>query len=318
VTVAGGQVDVDLLQVTVVNTSRTVVNTTTHLITSTYAVGDGSLDSDANLSALTVSSGSLAPLFAPGTLSYTDSVSNCVASIAVTPTLEDSTASVQVNGAIVASGAHSAPISLAVGVNQINVVVTAQDGATNQTYGIAVTRAAPGGSVPVLQGVVSRKIHGSAGTFDLPLSQVSTNPTTEPRRGPAQTIVFIFDKAINGAVASVSEGIATAAAPVFSGNDVIVGLTGVSDQQYVTVGLANVASTDGGSGGCGSARVGFLVGDVSQNRVVTVSDLAQVNAQLAQIVTSANFLKDVNASGTLSVADKAVTTTNLTRALPAP
>jgi hypothetical protein len=65
-------------------------------------------------------------------------------------------------------------------------------------------------------------------------------------------------------------------------------------------------------------RVGFLVGDVSQNRVVTVSDLAQVNAQLAQIVTSANFLKDVNASGTLSVADKAITNANLTRNLPAP
>jgi hypothetical protein len=52
--------------------------------------------------------------------------------------------------------------------------------------------------------------------------------------------------------------------------------------------------------------------------VVTVSDLAQVNAQLAQIVTSANFLKDVNASGTLSVADKAITNANLTRNLPAP
>jgi hypothetical protein len=92
----------------------------------------------------------------------------------------------------------------------------------------------------------------------------------------------------------------------------------VTDRQYVTIGLDSVSSTDGGSGGCGVVRVGFLVGDVSQNRVVTVSDLAQVNAQLAQIVTSANFLKDVNASGTLSVADKAITNANLTRNLPAP
>jgi hypothetical protein len=65
-------------------------------------------------------------------------------------------------------------------------------------------------------------------------------------------------------------------------------------------------------------RLGFLVGDVNQNRVVTVADLGLVNAQLAQIVTSANFLKDVNASGTLSVADKGITNANLTRALPAP
>jgi len=65
-------------------------------------------------------------------------------------------------------------------------------------------------------------------------------------------------------------------------------------------------------------RLGFLLGDVNQNRVVTLSDLGLVNAQLAQAVTAANFLKDVNASGTLSLADKGVTNANLTKALPAP
>ncbi len=43
---------------------------------------------------------------------------------------------------------------------------------------------------------------------------------------------------------------------------------------------------------------------MSQNRVVSVADLALVNAQLAQVVNAANFLKDVNASGTLTVADE--------------
>ena len=65
-------------------------------------------------------------------------------------------------------------------------------------------------------------------------------------------------------------------------------------------------------------RLGFLLGDVSQNRVVTVSDLAQVNAQVAQFVTATNYLKDVNASGTLTVADKGITNAQLTKALPAP
>lgn len=114
------------------------------------------------------------------------------------------------------------------------------------------------------------------------------------------------------------EGVATAGTPTFSGNDVVVGLTNVTNQQYVTVSLTDVASTDGGTGGVGAARVGFLLGDVSQNRVVTLSDLAQVNAQVAQFVTSANYLKDVNASGTLSLADKGITNTQLTKALPAP
>src|SRR5664279_5315026 len=60
----------------------------------------------------------------------------------------------------------------------------------------------PGGEIrgmltvpPILQSVASRKIHGGAGTFNLPLSLVSvTDPTNEPRSGPAQTIVFTFDK----------------------------------------------------------------------------------------------------------------------------
>jgi hypothetical protein len=161
-------------------------------------------------------------------------------------------------------------------------------------------------------------VHGGAGTFDLPLSAVATNPTTEPRLGPAQTIVFTFDKPITGASVTVTEGVATAAAPTFSGNSVVVSLTGVTNIQYVTVVLSSVASADGATGGSGSVRVGFLVGDVSQNRVVTVSDVGQVNAVLAQLVTAANYLKDVNASGTLSIADKAITNANLATALPAP
>src|SRR5690349_10516529 len=48
---------------------------------------------------------------------------------------------------------------------------------------------------PVLSGVVSRKVHGTAGTFDLPLALTQDNPTTEPRQGPSQTLVFAFDKA---------------------------------------------------------------------------------------------------------------------------
>jgi uncharacterized protein (TIGR03118 family) len=176
---------------------------------------------------------------------------------------------------------------------------------------------------PNLVSAVSRRTHSGAGTFDLPLSLVpppgvNHNPTTEPRQGPAQTIVFTFDKPINAATASITEGSATANAPTFSGNDVVVGLTGVTNQQYVTISLSNVASTDGGTGGSGSVRVGYLVGDVNQNRVVAVSDLGLVNAQLAQPVTAANFLKDVNATGTLTVADKGITNANLAKALSAP
>jgi len=174
---------------------------------------------------------------------------------------------------------------------------------------------------PVLVQVSSRKVHGSAGRFDLPLSGASTTPTTEPRSGGAggnHTIVFTFDKAVNGGTASVTTGTGSPGTVSFDGSDMIVPLAGVTNGQYVTVDVGAVTGTDGSSGGSGSVRLGFLLGDVSQNRVVTVSDLAQVNAQIAQPVTAANYLKDVNASGTLTVADKAITNTQLTKALPAP
>jgi hypothetical protein len=131
-------------------------------------------------------------------------------------------------------------------------------------------------------------------------------------------IVLTFDKPISSAAAAVTEGAAAAGTPTYSGNDVIVGLTGVTNQQYVTVSLTNVASSDGGTGGGGSVRVGFLLGDVNQSRVVSIADLGLVNAQLSQPVTAANYLKDVNATGTLTLADKGVTNANLTKALTAP
>jgi hypothetical protein len=127
-----------------------------------------------------------------------------------------------------------------------------------------------------------------------------------------------FDKGVTGATTTVSEGTATATLTTFSGNDVVVSLGGVTDHQYVTVSLTNVAGSDGSTGGTASVRIGFLLGDVNQSRVVSVADLGLVNAQLAQTVTAANYLKDVNATGTLTVADKGITNANLTKSLPAP
>ena len=181
----------------------------------------------------------------------------------------------------------------------------------------------PGGATPVFQSAASRRVHGAAGTFDLPLTLtavgvVNHSPTTDPRQGPNQTIVFTFDKPLNAATVTINEGVATAGAPTFSGNAVVVPLTGVNNQQYVTVTLTNVASTDGGIGGTGEVRVGFLLGDVNQSRVVSIADLGIVNSVLAQVVTASNYLKDINVSGTLTLADKGITNANLTKSLVTP
>jgi hypothetical protein len=185
-----------------------------------------------------------------------------------------------------------------------------------------LTVTAVAGSPPVVTGIVARKVHGSVGTFDLPLTfttppTVNHAPTTEPRQGPAHQIVFTYDKPLNAATATVTEGTATPSSSIV-GSTVVVNLAGVTNQQYVTVSLTGVGSTDGGTGGVGAARVGFLAGDVNASRTVSVADVGLVNAVLAQAVNASNYLKDVNFSGTLSVADKAIANLNLTKALAAP
>jgi hypothetical protein len=175
-----------------------------------------------------------------------------------------------------------------------------------------------GPSAPVLTSVSSQKVHGSAGTFDLPLSLAAATPTIEPRSGPAHTLVFVFDKPVVGAGVAVTEGTATVGATTFTGNSVVVDLTNVSNQQYVTIALTNVASSDGGTGGTGGVRIGFLLGDTNQDGVVTLADVALVNSRLAQTVSAVNFLSDVDVSGALTISDKALTNAQLTKGLPAP
>ena len=171
---------------------------------------------------------------------------------------------------------------------------------------------------PSVTVMMAEKNHGAAGIFDHVLRTVPTNPVTEPRFGPNHSVVFTFDKPIVSGDASVDEGVATAGAPIFSGNLVTIPLTAVADRQYVTVSLANVVAADGGTGGTGSARIGFLAGDVNQSRIVAVTDLVAVNNQLAKPLSVSNFLTDVNFTGIVSNLDKVLVNNNLAHFLPAP
>ena len=82
-----------------------------------------------------------------------------VARVTLTPTVNESGATVTVNGEAVESGEASAPIALSVGETVIEVVVAAQDG-TTRTYRVTVTRAGaalallPSAAHPVRDGFV--------------------------------------------------------------------------------------------------------------------------------------------------------------------
>ena len=96
---------------------------------------------DATLSSLTISAGTLTPVFASGTTGYTDNVANSVTSVTVTPTASQAGATITVNGAAVTSGKASGVINLNAGSNTIMIIVTAPDGTTKDTYTITVNEA---------------------------------------------------------------------------------------------------------------------------------------------------------------------------------
>jgi LPXTG-motif cell wall-anchored protein len=90
---------------------------------------------NANLKGLTINQGTLSPIFNSATLKYNVDVDNSVSSIAIKPVLDDSLASVTINGKV-----SQDAIALNTGANTINVVVTAQDNNTKKQYVLVVNK----------------------------------------------------------------------------------------------------------------------------------------------------------------------------------
>jgi len=110
--------------------------------------GSGSLrvltpppSSNATLSALAISAGSLSPAFSPLTGTYSASVPNTVSSVTLTPSAAGEAATITVNGVAVDSGSPSQPIALAVGPNLLTTLVRAEDNVTTRSYTVSINRA---------------------------------------------------------------------------------------------------------------------------------------------------------------------------------
>jgi len=135
---------------------------------------------NAGLAKLLLSSGTLTPVFATATTSYTATVDNTITTIKLTPTSSDTTATIKVNGTGVKSGAASASISLAVGANTINAVVIAGDGTTTKTYTVTVTRSTAGPVMeikdPVTQSALAVPFNSLTGLADEPFIHRAVSP----------------------------------------------------------------------------------------------------------------------------------------------
>jgi hypothetical protein len=174
-------------------------------------------------------------------------------------------------------------------------------------------RVAP--AAPMAQSAFSRKTHGGAGTFDVPLP-LTGNVGIECRSGGTTNYQMIINFATSVTVqsASVTSGTGSVSSFSVSGSQVTVNLTGVTDAQRITMTLHNV--NNGNVTGDVPISMGVLVGDVNGNAVVNASDVSLTKSQVGQAVGSGNFREDVNANGTISSTDVAIVKSDVGTSLP--
>ncbi len=230
-------------------TAQDGVTQKTYTTTITRAVS-----TNANLSAMTISTGTLNPTFTTGTIAYTATVPNATSSITITPTREEANATIQVRAntgtyATVVSGTASSALALNVGANTVDVLVTAQDGTTQKTYSITVTRAPapptftsfsliatkPGDQVSITGGgftttpdnyIVSFGATRTTVTALSPLSMLVTVPN-----GATHSPINIYDKQTGLSTNSLNNFI-----PIFSPTKTAIGSSDFSAKVDFTAG----------------------------------------------------------------------------------
>jgi fibronectin-binding autotransporter adhesin len=164
---------------------------------------------------------------------------------------------------------------------------------------------------------VSRKTHGAAGTFDIPMP-LSGTPGIECRSSSGNhTLVVNFSRNVVSGSAGVTSGVGSVSgSPSFAANRMTVNLSGVANAQKITVTLTNV--TDNTAQVLPSAAVDmiFLAGDTTANKSVNASDVSQTKSRSGLIVSAANFRSDVTANGSINASDVSLVKTRSGTAVP--
>lgn len=204
--------------------------------TYTLIVTRAAASTDANLSGLAISQGTLTPTFASGTTSYTASVSNNVNSLTVTPTTSNSNATVTVNGTTVTSGSASGSIALAVGDNTITTRVTAQDGSTTKDYTITVTRAAAASTnanlsnLSLSAGTLAPTFASGTTSYGANVSNATTSITLTPTVADSTATVTVNGTAVTSGNASGSIALAVGSNTI---NTTVTAQDGTTTKSYV-------------------------------------------------------------------------------------
>ncbi len=222
------------------------------------------LSTNADLSGMSISAGTLTPTFVSATTAYTASVSNATTNVTVTPTRYDANATIQVrvNGgtyATVTSGSASSALSLNVGSNTIDVTVTAQDNTTIKTYTITVTRAASTNadlsSLTTTAGSLTPAFAVATLGYTTSILNAPTNITVTPTIADATATVQV--RVNGGTYATVASGSASALSLIVGSNTIDVKVTAQDGTTIKTYTITiRVIQTSAGSDQtllCGSA-----------------------------------------------------------------
>lgn len=241
--VVGGGTSSDLPLNLGLNTIEVTVTAQDGTTAQTYTI-DVTRDpnTEASLSGLSLSGGvALSPSFSAGTSDYTSNVPYSQNSIRITPVADaTATIAVRVNGGAseaVAGGAESSALPLNTGLNTIEVIVTAQDGTTVQSYTVNVTRQSPpssagGGMIPsrsananlsklsltggiALNPAFTPSILGYTSSVANSIDGISLTPILEDKKATVQVRVN------GGGLETVASGSASGTLPLKAGKNVL-------------------------------------------------------------------------------------------------
>ncbi len=174
-------------------------------------------------------------------------------------------------------------------------------------YGFINAEAAVATPLPT-PGVVSRKVHGGAGAFDIPLP-VNGPAGIECRYGGPNgdyTMIYSFDRIITAVDnASVSQGSATVSGTTLGPavNQFTVNLTGATNPQHLVVTLNGIHDTSSAVTNGVLGRMDVLVGDTNADSSVNSGDISQTKSQSGQTASASNFREDLNTDGTVNSGD---------------
>ncbi len=281
--------------ITIVVTAQDGTTTKTYTITVTRAAS-----TNADLSGLTVSQGTLTPVFAAATTSYTDSVTSSAASMTVTPTAAGTGAVITVNGTTVASGSASSAINLNFGDNPISIVVTAQDGSTTKTYTLTVTRPLSSNAdlsgLTVSQGSLSPAFAAGTTTYSNSVGSDILSMTVTPIAADTGSAITV-----NGT--STPSGTASSTINLNAGNNTIT--IAVTAQDGLTTKTYTITVNRAGSG---NADLSSLIVDQGTLSPAFAAGTTSYTDSVANSVTSMTVTPTASGIGaTITVNGTAVT-----------